>query len=226
MIPQPRFVVCPSLYCIYRLLTSIQNFLPKLKAHLLGRLLDQDYDGDEAEFTDEELRGVTIVRDRLYKHKVIRINYTTYDVRRSQDSLNPRTHADFMVLAHEESNDGTAVHPYWYGHIIAIFHADIRHIGSTSTSREVRRMEILWVRWYGRDLTYRSGWATKRLHRVGFVDSDDPGAFGFLYPNVIIRGAHLIPAFHYGQTCDLLTHSIARQPNEQHMDWLYFYVNM
>ena len=39
------------------------------------------------------------------RHKVIRINHTTYDGRLNQDSLNPRTHADFMVLAHEDDTD-------------------------------------------------------------------------------------------------------------------------
>lgn len=200
--------------------------MPKLKSHLLSRLLNHEYDGDKAEYTDNELNEVTIVRDRLYKHKVLRINYTTYDVRRSQDSLNPRTHADFMVLAHEDSENGAAVHPYWYGHIVAIFHADVCHVGPTSKGREIHRMEILWVRWYGRDLAYRSGWAAKRLHRLGFVDSDDSGAFGFLDPKLIIRGVHLIPAFHHGQTQDLLPRSIARQASELDMDWLYYYVNM
>ena len=69
-------------------------------------------------------------------------------------------------------------------------------------------------------------WATKRLPRVGFYDSSDPSAFGFLDPESIIRGVHLIPAFTYGQTSELLLHSIARQPSENHEDWEWFYVNM
>ncbi|KAI0263908.1 hypothetical protein BC834DRAFT_970987 [Gloeopeniophorella convolvens] len=42
----------------------------------------------------------------------LRINYTTYDMRRAQDTINPRTHADIMVLVHED--DAEDLHPYWY----------------------------------------------------------------------------------------------------------------
>lgn len=99
-------------------------------------------------------------------------------------------------------------------------------IGPETIGREPRRMEFMLVRWFGRDISYRAGWATKRLHRLGFVDADDEGAFGFLDPAEIIRGIHLIPAFHYGQTRDLLGPSIARHPAEKDMDWMYYYVGM
>ena len=111
----------------------------------------------------------------------MRVNYTTYDLRRSQDSLNSRTHANIMVLSHEDQGAGqTRAHPYWYAQIIGIFHAMVQHTGRHSQSSEPQHMSFLWVRWYGRDLKHRAGWNAKRLHRVGFVDSDDPFAFGFL----------------------------------------------
>jgi hypothetical protein len=31
-----------------------QNFIPRLKDHLLSRLLNRDYDGDEQEFSDDD----------------------------------------------------------------------------------------------------------------------------------------------------------------------------
>jgi hypothetical protein len=38
--------------------------------------------------------------DCMYNHRIVRFNYTTYDVRRSQDVINPRTsHCDIMLLA-------------------------------------------------------------------------------------------------------------------------------
>jgi hypothetical protein len=42
------------------------------------------------------------------------------------------------------------------------------------------------------------------MHHVGFVDSDDPLAFGFLDPQYVIRGVHLLPAFAHGHTGSLL----------------------
>lgn len=196
-----------------------------LRKHLLSRLLGLPYDGDEQEFSHQDLMDVTIVGDRLYTHKVMRVNYTTYDLQRDQDTINPRTHSDLMVLAHEDDTDSNDSHPYWYARVIGIFHVEIRHVGPKSNTRKPVRMEFLWVRWFGRDLSYKAGWKAKRLHRLGFIDSADGGAFGFLDPAEVIRGAHIIPAFHYGRTTDLLPKSIARRPEENHEDYLYYYVN-
>ncbi|KAJ7212478.1 hypothetical protein B0H12DRAFT_1276111, partial [Mycena haematopus] len=109
------------------------------------------------------------------------------------------------------------------------FHADVRHVGSRSKSRRSQRMEFLWVRWFGRDFTHSSGWKAKRLDRLGFMPSigenGDEGAFGFLDPDVVIRASHIIPAFRYGKTSDLLPKSIARRPEDENWDYVYYYVN-
>ncbi|KAJ7085599.1 hypothetical protein C8R44DRAFT_901648 [Mycena epipterygia] len=216
---------------------SSENFLSNLRKHLLSRLLGLPYDGDEQEFSPQELMDVTIVGDRLYTHKVMRVNFTTYDCKEIKilsmfefgsalpiTTINPRTHSDLMVLAHEDDMASEA-HPYWYARVIGIFHAEVRHVGPRSKSRKPVRMEFLWVRWFGRDLSYKAGWKAKRLHRLGFIDSADGGAFGFLDPAEVIRGAHIIPAFHYGRTSELLPKSIARRPEENDEDYLYYYVN-
>ena len=65
-------------------------------------------------------------------------------------------------------------------------------------------MEFLFVWWFGCDLGHQEGWNTKQPHWVGFVDGDDKAAFGFLDPQEVIRGVHLIPAFHYGRMHNLL----------------------
>jgi hypothetical protein len=64
------------------------------------------------------------------------------------------------------------------------------------------------------------------LHRIGFLVGEDPGAFGFLDPDVIIRGIHLIPAFQLGKTDELLPHSFVQHKVDSNQDWVYFYVNM
>src|SRR5437762_13860141 len=108
----------------------IQDFLPCLKDHLLGWLLSYEYAGDEFDFTDDDRRTITFHNNRLYRHKALRVNYTTYDVRRSQDSMNPRTHADVMVFSHEDEAEDD--HPYWYARITGVFHAEVRHTGPKS----------------------------------------------------------------------------------------------
>ncbi|THG92753.1 hypothetical protein EW026_g8258 [Hermanssonia centrifuga] len=76
---------------------GLVDFLPSLKDHLLARLTGRVFDGNEHEFTDIERGSLRLKDNRLYLHKVMRINYTTYDMRRDQDSINPRTHADIMI---------------------------------------------------------------------------------------------------------------------------------
>jgi hypothetical protein len=182
--------------------------------------------GEEFTPTPADRDTITIFNEKIYQHKAMRINYTTYDMRRSQDSINPRTRADVMVLSSEDTLGEKQIHPFWYARVIGIFHANVRHSGPHSKSDDFNRTEFLWVRWFGRDLSYNAGWEAKRLHRVGFIDSDDSEAFGFLDPNDVIRATHLIPAFAHGRSKELLPPSIARNPKEKHADWVYFYVNM
>jgi hypothetical protein len=102
--------------------------------------LGRDFDGDEQAFSDEEWASVIFVNNYIFHHKVLRVNYTTYDMRRGQDSINPRTHADVIVLAHEDDDpeNNLKPHPFWYARIIGIFHAQVRHVGPNSTSKEPR----------------------------------------------------------------------------------------
>ena len=152
----------------------------------------------------------------------MRVNYTTYDMRRDQDSLNPRTQADVMLLAHEDLTARNS-HPYWYARIIGLFHVYVTCAGD---SRGEQRIDFLWVRWLGRDISHKSGFKAHRLPRVGFVPETDPEAFGFLDPQDVLRAVHLIPAFAHGLTSELLGPSIARRRNECDEDWEYYYVNM
>ena len=154
------------------------------------------------------------------------MNYTTYDLRRAQDSLNPRTHADFMTLSHEDDPETQDQFPYWFGQIIGIFHAMVVYTGPSSQSLDPQHMEFLFVRWLRCNLNHHGGWKTKCLHRIGFVDGNDDTSFGFLDPQEIIQAVHLIPAFHYGRTPDFLPPSnFAHPPSDNNEDWQYFYVN-
>ncbi|KAJ3552779.1 hypothetical protein NM688_g3974 [Phlebia brevispora] len=193
---------------------ALRNFVSDLKNHLLARILGNEFNGEEHDFTDEQRAQIRIVNNRIYRHQILQVNFTTYDMRRDQDTLNPRTHANFMVLNPGEDNLDENKTP--------------SYTGPGHIAKEVRRMEFLWVRWFGRDLKAPGGFATRRLHRLGFVDADELGAFGFLDPSLVIRGVHLIPAFHYGRTQDLLGPSILRREldKEDCEDWKYYYVDM
>ncbi|KAJ3482617.1 hypothetical protein NLJ89_g12128 [Agrocybe chaxingu] len=112
-------------------------------------------------------------------------------------------------------------HPYWYAQVLDIFHACVMQVGPNSACLQLRKVEFLFVRWYGCNTERRTGWAAKRLHWVGFMDSD---VFGFLDPAQVIRAVHLIPAFAFHKTSDLLGLSkIARGHSENAEDFVYFY---
>jgi hypothetical protein len=60
-----------------------QDFLPRLKDHLLSRIQGKLFDGDEHQFSDEERASIVFVNNRIFRHRTVRINYTTYDMRRN-----------------------------------------------------------------------------------------------------------------------------------------------
>lgn len=203
----------------------MQCFIPKLQDHLLTRLLNHPFDGDDHAFTHEERQSVLILNDTIYEHKEMHVNYTTYDIRRDQDYLNATTHRDVLMNSCEIAPGS---HPYWYARIIGMFHADVLRIGDGVTDHSTHCMEFLWVRWFGVDPGYRYGSRVARLPKIGFVPMADEMAFGFLDPSLIVRGCHLIQAFADGRTAELLpVHSVARKPDEPHEDdWESYYVGM
>jgi hypothetical protein len=97
-------------------LIKLQDFILRLKNHLLSRLLGLKYDGDELEFAPSDRSTVIIEGNTIFKHKVLHINYTTYDMRHEQDSVHPSVtgHGDVMVLSPENEDENNNPHPYWY----------------------------------------------------------------------------------------------------------------
>ena len=65
--------------------------------------------------------------DCLYHHHILRINYTTYDICRKQDTINPSTpHRDITVLANDEVNGDDL---YAYARVIGTYHANVIYTG-------------------------------------------------------------------------------------------------
>lgn len=139
--------------------------------------------------------------------------------------MNPRLHCDVMVLSSETGSD---VHPFWYARVLGVFHAKVLHTGPQSRSREVQHMEFLWVRWFGVEPNHRSGSLNACLPKIGFVPEEDPSAFGFLDPSLVLRGCHLVPAFAAGRTQELLktVSPTAARPLGEIDDWANYYVIM
>jgi hypothetical protein len=166
------------------------------------------------EYDDEVLRQIQFRYNGIYAHAAIQFNYTTYDVCRAQDSVKPHSdHADIMVLSYEDDKKGIP-HPFWYGRVQGIYHIRVMpfDIEGVAQLKEETRMDFLWVRWFGMEplKSHKSGFKYQHLDRVGFLDNDNPEAFGFVDPKEVIRGCHLIPAFDWKRTEAFIGPSVAR----------------
>ena len=89
---------------------------------------------------------IRICNNTIYRHCTARINYTTYDMRRDYDTINPRTHPFIMVPSPETEID---THPFWYAAVLGIFHAEVQHTGRLSSDLRPKIIEFLWIRWLG-----------------------------------------------------------------------------
>ena len=129
----------------------------------------------------------------------MRLNYTTYDVRRVQDIINPSTpHCNIMLLAeHTASEPGLHSHPYLYARVLGIFHANVTYVGPGMVDYHLRRIDFLWVRWY-EYVEEGAGWDASMLDRVCFPPMADKHAFGFVDPEDVLRGCHMVPQFSHG----------------------------
>ncbi|KZT55342.1 hypothetical protein CALCODRAFT_437337 [Calocera cornea HHB12733] len=206
---------------------AAQDFTRRLRNHLYARLFGIELYEDIPMEHQEELQRLYIVGHRIYWHAALRLNYTTYNLARGQDYINPNTdHCNIMMLSSAEDDQ----HPYWYARVLRIFHVVVSHPKHDHGTPQ--RMDALFVRWLGSDpdASYDAGWEASRMDRVGFVHEDDEEAFGFVDPSWAIREVHLCPAFVEGRTADLLTSaSLARDSGSaifrhSHEDWRLYYV--
>ena len=63
------------------------------------------------EFTDSDRNSIRFVGSKIYSVQTCNIYYTSYDLQRQCDTVNPRTHPDIMLRSpvNEEGAE-----PYWY----------------------------------------------------------------------------------------------------------------
>ena len=192
---------------------SEQGFMLTLKAHLLSCITkilgvtpsSSSVCGMGASEPKAADSGSVLIRnDRMYKHKVIRFNYTTYDVRRAQDVVNPNTsHANIMVLSRgdDAGEDSSQNHKFWYARVLGIYHVNAVYVGPGMVDYVPRRLDFLWVRWYRHQDAGLGplGCAAQQLHRLSFPPMHDNDAFGFLDPADVLRSCHIIPVFAKGR---------------------------
>jgi len=193
-----------------------QDFIPNLKDHLLARILCRQHDQEHPVFTDRERNEVHIVGKRLEQRFTMTVYHTTYDLRRGADKINMKGRPYVFALSRDNPS-----HPYVYARVLGIYRVKVLH----PTMAAPTNMDVLWVRWFQLDHAHRAGWKAKRLYRVQFVPSLEEGAFGFLDPDNVIRGSHLIPCFDKGLVADPPVASISRWDYPANGNWYYYYIN-
>ena len=171
-----------------------------------------------------DCKSVLFKGDRMYRHHLARFNYTTYDVRRSTDVINPSTsHRDIMVLADNANNDENTAHPFLYARILGIYHVNVICTGGGSLDYVSRRVEVLFVRWFEYDSSRAFEWADLSLDPIRFLPMADERAFGFVDPKNVLRGCHILPAFARGKArMDGVGFSRLARDGQ---DWSQYFIN-
>ncbi|KAG2102865.1 uncharacterized protein F5147DRAFT_580776, partial [Suillus discolor] len=193
---------------------AMKDFLPCLKDHIMDRIRISEPSLETPPHPDHERNSILFKRGRIYHHSLVRLDYTTYDVRRAQDVINPRTpHCNVMLLQHGNGEDGN----YRYAKVLGIHHVNVVYAGNVY---KARRVEFLFVRWYKSVQSH--AWETYALGRVRFLPLENPNAFGFVDPGDVLRACHIIPAFSRGwRNPDA---GISPLGGDKH-DWKEYYVN-
>jgi hypothetical protein len=178
--------------------------------------------------SDGDWEKVLLKNNRIYQHRMMYVNYTTYDVRRGDDVINPsNSRCNIMglnadTLVESDSRTGPSRHPYWYARVLGIFHANVIYIGQNNRDYLLRRLEFLWVRWY--KVIKVGSWKPQQLDQVSFPSLSDDHAFGFVDPADILRGCHLIPNFEMGKVFSEGDSGYSDCAQDLH-DWKSYYVN-
>jgi hypothetical protein len=78
------------------------------------------------------------------------------------------------------------VHPFWYAHVLGVFHAKVLYTGPTAQNHLVQNMEFLWVCWFEEEPGYKWGSQHACLPLIDFIPDTDDSAFGFLDPSLVL----------------------------------------
>ncbi|KJA12874.1 hypothetical protein HYPSUDRAFT_125060, partial [Hypholoma sublateritium FD-334 SS-4] len=213
---------------------AAKDFTKNLKEHLLLRIhaglkiATKNPESGASDAAQSAQTTVLIKDNRIFNHKLARFYHTTYDVRQSEDVINPRTpHCDIVLLSDTKSGDvnqpvAGSAHRFLYARVIGIYHVNVVYIGVGMTGYKPIRFDFLHVRWFQLDPTQARGSAL-RLDRVSFPPIAGKDAFSFLDPSLVLRGCHLIPAYSLKRR-NLEGIQLSELSKDKN-DWKSYYVN-
>ncbi|RXW11255.1 hypothetical protein EST38_g14600 [Candolleomyces aberdarensis] len=199
------------------------DFIPKLKKHLLPRILRR-LGFDLTKSYEDEWASVVIKDHRLYQHRLLRINYTTYDVRRDQDVIHLETPQCNIMLLNSDFSASGSHSLYLYSRVLGIYHANVSYIGvlPDGTRRyDSFRLDVVWGQWY--ETLDHPGKEEFQLDRLRLCPVGTPQSLHFIDPSDILRAVHLIPQFSLGKVDSLPPKSRLVTPQES--EWKGYYIN-
>jgi hypothetical protein len=168
---------------------------------------------------DTASNSVYFKNESIYRHKIIRFNFTTYDMRRGTDIVKPEgPRCNIMLLA-----DGSdpSNHHFLYARVLGAYHANVMYSGPGMQGFETRSLHFLWVRWYEVVHPESSGWNDSTLDMVRFPPMHEDTSFGFVDLNDVLRGCHILPAFAKGKRTANINVSRCAKDSK---DYLLYYV--
>jgi hypothetical protein len=131
----------------------------------------------------------------------------------------------------EGASKETSPHPFLYARVLEIYHVNVVYTGPGMVSYEPMKFDFLWVRWFNisLDAIYSvkrlSGQASRQAHLdcLTFPPMATDDAFGFVDPELVLRGCHFLPMFLQGKRLkDGVGLSKLARDNQ---DWKYYFVN-
>jgi hypothetical protein len=183
--------------------------------------------GPDTSLNSASWEAVLFKHDRMYKHNIMRINYTAYDVHCDEDVIHAGTrgNSNVIVLTPESVNiSNPRNRHFWYARVLGIYHVNVMYIGEGNTDYTPHRLDFLWVRWYELE-DYDASWSSRRLDRVSFPKSAHEHPFGFLDPADVLRACHIIPVFREGLACTNGSGLTCCAEDHDHTDWKSYVIN-
>jgi hypothetical protein len=139
------------------LIPLVQDFFLKLKGHLLPRIHkallqeaesllgpnarpipDVGCSGNACEF-------LFFKKDCIYHHKIIQFHFTTYDVQRGTDLVNPGTSRCNIMLLADDPEGSLNFHHFLYVRVLGVYHANVMYTGPGMHDLDTRHFDFLWV---------------------------------------------------------------------------------
>ncbi|TEB04000.1 hypothetical protein FA13DRAFT_1654889, partial [Coprinellus micaceus] len=192
--------------------SSSETFLSSLREDLLPRVV-QNVMAKQKELAEQEgfscepypaesyEPSAIVFKDRrIYAHRIIRIKYTTYDVRRHEDVVHVDSDVCNVMLPNQAFLKDPKAPPYKYGRVLGIYHAHVSYTGEIAPGGvrylKPMKIEFLLVRWY--DHIPSDEGAQVAMDRLRLPAITSPDATQFIDPSTVLRAAHVIPRFSLG----------------------------